>query len=187
MIHTAHTASDPQRPASPSPIPCRNRSREAETPWGLRQMLGNGIVMSTKFETIEEIAESFEKFIEECDRGYGFGCSFRVCPYNRHTGKWCMETCTPCKHTSCRKLRKIGLADNGQALPPNERPRCGAKTRAGSQCKHPVSPGKRRCRLHGGASSGPKTEEGKKRIAEGQKKRRAKEKRLRSEHARVAE
>ena len=38
--------------------------------------------------------------------------------------------------------------------------RCGAKTRSGTPCaKYPLA-GKRRCRLHGGASTGPRTAEG---------------------------
>ena len=38
--------------------------------------------------------------------------------------------------------------------------RCGAKTRSGAACaKFPVE-GKRRCRLHGGFSTGPKTPAG---------------------------
>ena len=43
--------------------------------------------------------------------------------------------------------------------------RCGAKTRSGTPCaKYPIA-GKRRCRLHGGAATGPKTAEGRARIA----------------------
>lgn len=30
-------------------------------------------------------------------------------------------------------------------------PRCGAKTRRGTPCRKPPAPGKRRCRMHGGA------------------------------------
>jgi hypothetical protein len=66
-----------------------------------------------------------------------------------------------------------------------ERSRCDAKTRSGAPCaKHPIK-GKRRCRLHGGLSTGPKTVAGKARIAAAQLKhgryvnwreRRAKEK-----------
>ena len=42
---------------------------------------------------------------------------------------------------------------------------CGAKTRSGTPCaKFPIQ-GKRRCRLHGGLSTGPKTAEGRARIA----------------------
>ena len=45
---------------------------------------------------------------------------------------------------------------------------CGAKTRSGGLCaKFPIA-GKRRCRLHGGLSTGPKTDEGKRRIADAQ-------------------
>ena len=46
--------------------------------------------------------------------------------------------------------------------------RCGAKTRSGTPCaKYPIN-GKRRCRLHGGLSTGPRTAEGKARIAAAQ-------------------
>ncbi|MEO0570041.1 MAG: HGGxSTG domain-containing protein [Pseudomonadota bacterium] len=43
---------------------------------------------------------------------------------------------------------------------------CGAKTRRGTYCEMMPVPGKKRCRLHGGLSTGPKTEEGRRRIAE---------------------
>ena len=43
--------------------------------------------------------------------------------------------------------------------------RCGAKTRKGTACQNPPLTGKVRCRLHGGLSTGPKTPEGKARIA----------------------
>ena len=33
-------------------------------------------------------------------------------------------------------------------------PRCGAKTRAGGQCQCPAIRGRKRCRLHGGQSTG---------------------------------
>lgn len=48
---------------------------------------------------------------------------------------------------------------------------CGAKTRKGTTCKCKSIPGKRRCKFHGGLSTGPKTEEGKARIAEAQRRR----------------
>ena len=45
---------------------------------------------------------------------------------------------------------------------------CGAQTRSGTPCgKFPVA-GKRRCRLHGGASTGPKSKAGRDRIAAAQ-------------------
>jgi hypothetical protein len=49
----------------------------------------------------------------------------------------------------------FGLGWSGQ--------RCGARTRHGSPCQCPALEGKRRCRLHGGLSTGPKTPEGKER------------------------
>ena len=39
-------------------------------------------------------------------------------------------------------------------------PRCGARTRSGSACRAPAVQGRRRCRLHGGLSTGPKTAAG---------------------------
>ena len=46
-------------------------------------------------------------------------------------------------------------------------PRCGAHARStGRPCQAPVVPGKRRCKLHGGLSTGPKTAKGRARIAE---------------------
>jgi ribosomal protein L32 len=41
--------------------------------------------------------------------------------------------------------------------------RCGAKTRAHTPCKAPAMPNGR-CRMHGGASTGPRTAEGLQRI-----------------------
>ena len=38
--------------------------------------------------------------------------------------------------------------------------RCGAKTRKGTPCQRPARLPVGRCRLHGGASTGPRTEEG---------------------------
>jgi len=42
---------------------------------------------------------------------------------------------------------------------PNRTPRCGAKTRKGTACHSPAMPNGR-CRMHGGASTGPRTPEG---------------------------
>jgi hypothetical protein len=49
----------------------------------------------------------------------------------------------------------------GHHPPKRERPRCGARTRAGETCKAPALPEKERCRMHGGLSTGPKTPESK--------------------------
>jgi len=44
---------------------------------------------------------------------------------------------------------------------------CSAKSkRTGVQCCAPASKGKTKCRFHGGASTGPKTEQGRQRCAE---------------------
>ena len=51
----------------------------------------------------------------------------------------------------------------GWNAPKRDRPRCGAKTRAGGSCNAPAVPGKERCRTHGGLSTGPRTKAGKRR------------------------
>ena len=43
--------------------------------------------------------------------------------------------------------------------------RCGAKTRRGVPCQRPANKRNGRCRLHGGQSTGPKTAEGRAKIA----------------------
>ncbi|MFD1157913.1 HGGxSTG domain-containing protein [Roseovarius aestuarii] len=58
-----------------------------------------------------------------------------------------------------------------QAQMDRRRQPCGAKTRKGHPCRMKSEPGKRRCKYHGGKSTGPKTAEGKARIAEAQRKR----------------
>lgn len=45
---------------------------------------------------------------------------------------------------------------------------CGAKTRKGTACRNKSEPGKRRCKFHGGKSTGPRTPEGRARVAEAQ-------------------
>jgi hypothetical protein len=72
---------------------------------------------------------------------------------------------------SCRAMRAIGLYGDGSPLPRRLRPVCGARNRRGAPCAVRVEPGKRRCRFHGGLSTGPRTAEGKARIAEAQRRR----------------
>jgi hypothetical protein len=45
---------------------------------------------------------------------------------------------------------------------------CLAKTRSGGQCQRAGNPKNGRCHLHGGASTGPRTDEGRARIAAAQ-------------------
>jgi hypothetical protein len=64
---------------------------------------------------------------------------------------------TPLEKTQA--LRK-GWLKNGNPLGnPNLAPRCGAKTRQGTSCRAPAM-GNGRCRMHGGASTGPRTPAG---------------------------
>jgi hypothetical protein len=42
---------------------------------------------------------------------------------------------------------------------------CGARTRFGASCRGLPVTGKRRCRMHGGKSTGPRTDEGRASIA----------------------
>ena len=51
------------------------------------------------------------------------------------------------------------------------RPSCGARTRAGDPCRRKPVLGKDRCANHGGMSTGPKTEKGRRRIADAQRRR----------------
>ncbi len=63
--------------------------------------------------------------------------------------------------------RRIRLASKLHLLVPDcldAAARCGAKTRRGTSCEAPAIKGRRRCRLHGGLSTGPKTPEGRERI-----------------------
>lgn len=48
---------------------------------------------------------------------------------------------------------------------------CNARTRSGTPCRSKSEPGKSRCRLHGGLSTGPRTPEGRKKIAAAQRRR----------------
>ncbi len=52
-----------------------------------------------------------------------------------------------------------------------ERVNCGARTRTGRPCRAKSEPGKQRCRFHGGMSTGPRTDAGRQRIAEAQRRR----------------
>lgn len=73
---------------------------------------------------------------------------------------------------SCSVMALKGQYGDGSAKPRRQRPICGAKTRSGGACAMRVEPGKHRCRLHGGLSTGPKTEEGRQRVAQAQRERR---------------
>jgi len=83
------------------------------------------------------------------------------------TGGACREVTCRERHW-CHRMLERGLSRTGLPLKRKFRPRCCAKTRAGAPCIMRVVPGKRRCRFHGGLSTGPRTVEGRARIAEAQ-------------------
>ena len=71
-------------------------------------------------------------------------------------------------------LRSNARAWGGLLVGAKQKPRperCGAKTRSGTPCRAKPLPGKTRCKFHGGMSTGPRTTEGRARIAEAQRRR----------------
>jgi len=62
------------------------------------------------------------------------------------------------------KVRTYKLRNGNLPGDPSKSPRCGAKTRSGAPCRAPAMKSKfggySRCRMHGGASTGPRTPEG---------------------------
>jgi hypothetical protein len=90
------------------------------------------------------------------------------CPGNRR--RTCSDSACAIG-ASCKRMAELGLAGDGTPLWRKDRPRCGARTRKGTPCLVRVQPGKRRCRFHGGLSTGPRTAEGKARVAEAQRRR----------------
>ena len=57
--------------------------------------------------------------------------------------------------------RRPGRLNNGnRSGDPSTAPRCGAMTRRQTACQCPAMRNRRRCRLHGGKSTGPRTAEG---------------------------
>ena len=90
---------------------------------------------------------------------------FFVCPRTKRT---CIEA--PCGlGVSCASMRVFGLDGDGSPLRYELRPLCGARNRQRTGCRMKIVPGKRRCRFHGGLSTGPKTPEGRARIAAAQR------------------
>jgi len=88
----------------------------------------------------------------------GLGVSPR---HNRRTGK--ISPLTRARVGVLVALGKIPAKVGGA--------RCGARTRKGLPCRAKALPGKARCKFHGGASTGPRTPEGKARIADAQRRR----------------
>ncbi|WPB86419.1 HGGxSTG domain-containing protein [Sediminicoccus rosea] len=59
-----------------------------------------------------------------------------------------------------KAMRRGRLKNGNPGGDLSKAPRCGAKTRAGTPCQQAAMRGKRRCRMHGGGSTGPRTPEG---------------------------
>lgn len=95
----------------------------------------------------------------------------QICPFLEKRTTAYNPNCVQCYEGQCSRMSSIGLDTLGNPLPEGERPICGARTRSGDACEMPVVPGKRRCRAHGGLSTGPKTEAGRERIRLAQKRR----------------
>ncbi|MCB1328003.1 MAG: hypothetical protein KDK28_00405 [Maritimibacter sp.] len=96
---------------------------------------------------------------------------FRACAATRAFSEGKRLVCDACPPDRCRRMFEIGLDDLGAPLSIHERPKCGAKTRKGDLCAAKVVPGKRRCEIHGGLSTGPRTATGRARIADAQRRR----------------
>ena len=70
------------------------------------------------------------------------------------------KTMTQTKSNEQAAIPRTGWLKNGNPPgDPNKAPRCGAKTRRGTPCQSPAMQNGR-CRMHGGASTGPRTPEG---------------------------
>jgi DNA-binding XRE family transcriptional regulator len=61
--------------------------------------------------------------------------------------------------------------DRIETNPARYRQPCQAQTRKGQPCQMKSEAGRRRCKFHGGLSTGPKTQEGRERIADAQRRR----------------
>jgi len=71
-----------------------------------------------------------------------------------------------------RMFKELAVAfATSQASKKSPDHKCDAQTRKGSPCRCKPLPGKRRCKFHGGMSTGPKSPEGRERIAEAQRRR----------------
>ena len=72
------------------------------------------------------------------------------------------------------ELKMVALRQRAALRAARRRVMCGAKTRKDTACRNKSEPGKKRCKFHGGKSTGPKTCEGRAKIAEAQRARWAK-------------
>ena len=92
---------------------------------------------------------------------------------NARTGGWAvspfaaMDACIEARLAAeLARLVEREAARNARRRVP-----CGAKTRKGTSCRNLSEPGKRRCKFHGGKSTGARTPEGIERIRQAQRRR----------------
>lgn len=85
-----------------------------------------------------------------------------VYPAWRSTGNFC---------ALMRARKRVLEANDFPVVKRRGNGRCGAKTRKGEPCQAKPLPGRKRCKFHGGMSTGPRTPEGRARIAEAQRRR----------------
>jgi hypothetical protein len=73
--------------------------------------------------------------------------------------------------TEQERIAERQTAERERLIAAVRRVKCGAKTCAGTPCKMQSEKGRRRCKFHGGRSTGLKMQAGRDRIAEAQRKR----------------
>lgn len=132
--------------------------------WGIRELTAKDgihtwrkIVAATHAAYLRELQEKIDHL--------------KSCPFLRYGQGRSVTCCGRERGRPCRRMWEKGLDDSGAPLPPGKRPFCSARTRSGRACRMRVVPGKRRCKFHGGCSTGPRTPEGKSRIAAAQRRR----------------
>lgn len=85
------------------------------------------------------------------------------CAFMRETAPFQLDS-DVIPHEQRPELRRGRLKNGNPSGDYMKAPRCGAKNRRGKPCQCPAVRGKRRCRLHGGKSTGAKTLAGIQRI-----------------------
>ncbi len=88
-------------------------------------------------------------------RALEFAAYFRA----QHPRRAWHRTLAPA-HTTCAASLAVRLDATRRELAALRPSTCGARCRDGHACRAPVVRGRRRCRRHGGASTGPRTDEG---------------------------
>ena len=97
-------------------------------------------------------------------------------PSNAHAGGWGLSLPDPwqARLDALAEVQMVAWLAREAQRAAKRRVLCGAKTRKGNPCLNLSEPGKRRCKFHGGKSTGPRIGEGRARIAAAQRLRWAK-------------